>query len=108
MGGGPRSYEDNSRHFPPAESMLTRYSYFQPSGSSGAHFLGGNLTGIILIAPWHPRTPQDNSRQTPLTKNGPQKTQKAENRGIWLAYFLRGEFDGNYPHSSLAPQDPTG
>merc|ERR1712237_123971 len=108
MGGGPRSYEDNSRQFPPAESMLTRYPYFQPSGSSGAHFLGGNLTGIILIAPWHPRTPQDDSREIPLTKSMLTRYPYFQPSGSSGAHFLWGEFDGNYPHSSLAPQDPTG
>ena len=88
--GEPLSYEDNSRQIPPTKSMLTRYPYLQPSGSSGAHFLGGNLTGIILIAPWHPRTPQDDSRQIPLTKSMLTRYPYFQPSGSSGAHFLWG------------------
>ena len=50
--GVPVSIEDNSRQISPPRSMLTRYFNFQPSGSSGAHFLWLKSDGNYPEGSW--------------------------------------------------------
>ena len=50
--GVPVSIEDNSRQISPTRSMLTRYPYFQPSGSTGAHFLWRKNDGNYPEGSW--------------------------------------------------------